>query len=94
MKYNCKVYKEDCSPADAEDKTLPNNSYLVKYIVDGYIKYDIAISHKRVDIFDYYYDNLKGDPNNEILSINWTAGTVNPKLWTSPKDKKQDKKKK
>jgi hypothetical protein len=94
MKYNCKVFRHDCSPSDAEDKSLPTNSYLVKYVIEGYIKYDIAISHKRVEIFDYYYDLLKDDENSEILSIEWTSGRINPRLWNNPNDKKQEKKKK
>jgi hypothetical protein len=79
-----KIYKKDCSPQDAEDKTLPLNSYLVSYIDEGHAKYDICISHKRVEIFDYYYDNFY-----KVLSIEWTKGSVNPKLWQDPNLKKK-----
>jgi len=80
-----KIYKKDCSPIDAEDKTLPVNSYLVEYIENEITKYDIVISHKRVDVFDYYYDTLmSSNRNNEIVSIEWTNGRVSAILWTDP----------
>lgn len=86
MKYRCTVYKEDCSPIEAEDTSLPLNSYLVKYEDEGAIKFDIVISHKRVDVFDFYYDNYAA-----IHSIEWTKGKVNPKLWSPPKQEKKKK---
>lgn len=84
MKYNIQIYKQDCSPVDAEDTSLPLNSYLVEYQDEGITKFDVVIAHKRVDVFDYYYDNYF-----KIVSIEWTNGKVNPKLWQDPKQKKK-----
>ena len=51
-----KILQEDCSPAAAEDRTLPHTAYLVTYEVNGIVKYDIAMGSKKVDIFDHYWD--------------------------------------
>lgn len=82
--YNCKVFKADCSPRDADDKSLPKNSYLVTYIENDELKYDIVISNKRVSIFDFYYDQLKSLKNSKVVCIEWTKGNCNPKTWINP----------
>ena len=76
-----KILQEDCSPAAAEDRTLPHTAYLVTYEVNGIVKYDIAMGSKKVDIFDHYWDNYK----NDLINIIQTEGRANPKLWTPPK---------
>lgn len=86
MKYSCKVYHQDCNPIDAQDTSLPLNSYLVTYEDEGVVKFDICIANKRVHIFDYYYDNF-----SKVIKIEWTNGKVNPKLWEDPKTKKKKK---
>lgn len=84
MKYNINIFKKDCNLSDAEDRSLPLNSYLVEYQDEGATKFDIVIAHKQVDIFDYYYDNFF-----KIVAISWTNGKVNPKLWENPNQKKK-----
>jgi len=46
---------------------------------EGRVKYDIAISSKRVEIFDHYWDRYRS-----VISMTQTEGRTNPKLW-SPK---------
>lgn len=72
-----KILHQNCDPKMAKDKTLPLNSYLVTYLIDGAVAYDIVISHKKVEIFDHYWDNYR----TALKAIKWTDGTVNPKLW-------------
>lgn len=73
---SAKVMFEDCDRAAAEDKGLPNNTYLITYFNDeGTVKYDIAQGTK-VDIFNMYYDKYKN-----VQGMDWTAGTINPKLY-------------
>ena len=87
MSSKIKILHQDCDPTIAQDKTLPQTAYLVEYLVDGMTKFDLVIGAKKVDIFDYYYDNYKKD----LLDINQSAGTSNPKLWggsSTPKKKK------
>ena len=57
-------------------------------------KYDIAICHKRVEIFDYYYDTLMGsNKDNKIVSIEWTNGRVSARLWSDPTESSKKKSK-
>jgi hypothetical protein len=71
-----KIIHEKCSTTLAEDKTLPLNSYIVSYFFEEDLFYDIVQSSSRVNIFDYYYDKYKN-----VKSINYTKGTINPKLY-------------
>jgi len=81
-----KVIQSDCDPTLAQDKTLPNNAYLVEYLQDGMTKFDIVMAAKTVDIFDDYYDKYKKDFKN----MTQAEGRSNPKLWgIEPKTKKK-----
>ena len=93
-KYWINIHAPDCSLEKSNVKTLPTNSYLVEYTVDNSDKthYDIVIAGKRADIFDFYWDKLKGG----LKSIGYTNGTRNPAMWgnapvaTKKKRKKND----
>lgn len=81
-----KVIHKKCDASLAKDKTLPLDSYLVSYLDEDQIVFDIVKASSQVSIFDHYYDNYgKGSP----ISIRWTDGTVNPKLWDYKKTKKK-----
>jgi hypothetical protein len=82
-----KFVKKDCLPEFAQDRSLPYTSYLVEYLVDGTVHYDVVICNKKVDIFDYYWDNYR----EGLIRFTQTEGRVNPKLWDHP-DKKKNKK--
>jgi hypothetical protein len=73
----CQVIHEKCEKSLANDKTLPTNSYLVTYLDEGKVNHDIIICNKRTDIFDMYWDKYR----ENLKSIVWTDGRVNPKLW-------------
>ena len=83
-----KVFQQNCDPGDAEDRTLPYTCYLVEYKVDGKETYDLVISSKKVEMFDYYWD-LYG---KDFVGWKQSEGRSNPKLWQDPNQK--DKKKK
>lgn len=84
----CKIIHENCDESLAKDKTLPSNSYLVKYYNEDNLRYDIVICNKRSDIFDMYWDKYR----EGLKSIKWTEGRVNPKLWgVAPKEVKKKK---
>jgi hypothetical protein len=72
-----KIINENCERELANDRTLPYNAYLVTYEVDAVMAYDLVISDKKSDIFDYYWDKyregLKGWKQSE--------GRVNPRMW-------------
>ena len=83
---NIKILHQNCDPALAEDRTLPYNAYIVKYIDDEVYCYDIVISNKQADIFDYYWDRYR----ERLIKFKQTEGRVNPKLWDNkPKEEKK-----
>ena len=73
---------ENCDKKLADNKSLPNNAYLVEYEVEGKTQYDVVQSIKVVDIFDQYYDKYK----KGLKKITQSEGTINPKLWSGKKD--------
>ncbi len=80
-----RILNEDCDPSLASNQSLPNNSFLVEYAVEGLAKFDLVMSNKKVDIFDHYWDKYKSDLNNIIQ----TEGNINPKLYNpNPKNEK------
>lgn len=85
---SCRILHENCDRSFAKDKTLPLNSYIVKYIVNDETRYDIVICNKQTQIFDMYWDRYR----EGLKDIRWTDGTVNPKLWgNKPKEEKKKK---
>jgi hypothetical protein len=82
-----KVIHQDCDPSLSEDRTLPNNSFLIEYILGEVSHYDIAAASKSAEIFDHYYDKYKKD----FVTMNQTEGRVNPKLWGNPEPAKSKK---
>jgi len=85
-----RILNEACDPEVATDKSLPNNAFLVSYSVGEEKKYDLVISSKKVDIFDHYYDKYKKD----LIDIQQSDGTANPKLWKSQEEMQKSSKKK
>jgi len=85
-----RILNEACDPEVATDKSLPNNAFLVSYSVGEEKKYDLVIFSKKVDIFDHYYDKYKKD----LIDIQQSDGTANPKLWKSQEEMQKSSKKK
>jgi hypothetical protein len=82
MEGSIKIIHKNCDSSLSKDKSLPINSYLVKYCSVDKIMYDI-VQGTRVNIFDHYYDEY-----GKVLAINWTDGRVNPKIYGSTPKKK------
>ncbi len=83
-----KILANDCNIEAAQDASLPYTAYMVEYKDhDGYTKYDIAMSNKQSEIFDYYYDKYK----RGLKKITQAEGKINPKLWQDPKEKQAKK---
>lgn len=70
------ILHKDCSPELKKNKELPLDSYLVSYRVNDELKYDIVRSGATVAIFDHYYDEYRN-----VISIVWTDGRINPKVY-------------
>ena len=78
------ILHQECEPSLAKDRRLPRDSYMVTYLKDGNLVYDIARG-SRVEIFDYYHDNFRN-----VKSINWTDGAINPRVYDYiPKETKK-----
>ena len=78
-----RLIQEKCDPKAADDRQLPYTSYLVKYLKDGKITYDVVVCNKRVELFDHYYDKY----NKDFIRFDQTEGRVSPKLWNNGKKK-------
>lgn len=83
-----KILHRDCDPDFANDRTLPYSTYLVEYRLDGVIRYDLVMTDKKVDIFDYYWDRYR----NDFISFKQSEGRTNPRLWNLPKKPESKKK--
>lgn len=85
-KYGCTIIKENCPFKDSFDKTLPSDAYIIEYVVNNKTFYDITRAKRKVDLFDMYYDKFR----NHLISINFSQGVVNPKIWGySPPEKRK-----
>ncbi len=81
------IIHEKCEKKAAEDSSLPRNAYLVTYVEEEKMAYDIVMCGSKTEIFDEYWDKYK----EGLLSIDWAQGNIKPSLWR-PKQGKEDKK--
>ena len=81
------IIREKCDPLLAKDKTLPCTAYLVEYVNEGVVEFDIVLAQKQVDIFDHYWDQYK----ENFKTFSQAAGTVSPRLWEDPQKPKPKK---
>ncbi len=82
------ILHQKCDPAVADDRTLPYNTYLVKYMEDDEVFYDLVMTNKKVDIFDYYWDRYR----EGLQWFKQSEGRINPKVWgNKPTEKKKRK---
>ena len=67
---------EDIKEMDAE---LPTDVHIVELRQGEETIYDAVRAYKKVDIFDVYYDKLKGQA--EVVAITNGYGRIKPKLF-------------
>lgn len=83
------IIHKDCDSKLSKDKSLPINSYIIKYFYKEKDRYDIVQASGFVEVFDSYYDEYGKD---SIKLIEWTDGKVNPKVYGyQPKENKKRK---
>jgi hypothetical protein len=85
MSDKIRIIHKNCDISLSKDKSLPLDSYLVTYSSNNKIMYDI-VQGTQVSIFDYYYDEYRN-----LISMKWTDGRVNPKLYSAQNTKKNKK---
>ncbi len=85
-RYGCDILIENSSYADVCTKDAPNDAYIIKYLVDEKICFDLTRG-SRIKLFDMYWDKFR----ENLKSIDFGYGRVNPKLWgyKSPEKKKR-----
>ena len=87
-KYGSEIIVENGSYEDVNTKQAPTDAYIIQYVHDDQVRYDLTRGTK-VTIFDMYWDKFK----DGIKSIGYGKGTVKPNLWgySSPTKKKKRK---
>lgn len=87
--YGCEILLEKTTIEKAKDFSLPNDAYLIWYVVDGEEYIDLTRCPKRVNLFDMYYD--KYGPG-AVKKIDFGYGRTNPKLWGYKQPEKKKRK--
>ena len=84
-RYGCEILIQDGSYAEVCTKDAPNDAYIIKYMVDDKICFDLTRGG-RIKLFDMYWDKFKSG----FVGFSWTKGSVNPKMWGyKPKEEKK-----
>ena len=86
--YGCDIVVEDGSIEDVSTKKAPTDAYIIKYLYEDNVHYDLTRGTK-VSLFDMYWDKFKGG----LQSINYGNGGIKPNLWgyQAPTPKKKRK---
>ena len=85
-RYGCDIIIQGGSYSEVCTKDAPNDAYIIKYMVDDKICFDLTRGG-RVKLFDMYWDKFR----DNLKSIDFGYGRINPKLWgyKSPEKKKR-----
>ncbi len=86
--YGTDIVVENGTQEEVKATQAPNDAYIVKYVYEDSVRYDLTRGSK-VSLFDMYYDKLK----QGLKSIEYGRGTIRPSLWgyKSPQGKKKKK---
>ena len=86
--YGCDIVVEDGSIEDVSTKKAPTDAYIIKYLYEDNVHYDLTRGTK-VSLFDMYWDKFKGG----LQSIGYGNGGIKPNLWgyQAPAKKKKRK---
>ena len=88
-KYGSEIIVENGSLEDVNTKQAPTDAYIIKYVHDDQVRYDLTRGTK-IKLFDMYWDKFKGG----IKSIEYGMGSIKPNLWgyqSTPTRKKKRK---
>jgi len=86
--YGCEIVVEDGSVEQVNTKKAPTDSYVVKYVYEDKLCYDLTRGAK-TNLFDMYWDKFKVG----LQSIEYGNGNIKPSLWgyKAPQQKKKRK---
>lgn len=75
-RYGCDILIENGSYSDVCSTDVPNDAYIIKYLVDDKICFDLTRGSK-LRLFDMYWDKFR----ENLKNIDYGYGRINPKLW-------------
>lgn len=87
-RYGCEIMIENGTWEQVNTKECPNDARIVKYELDGQIRYDLTRGQKTVSIFNMYWDKFR----EGLKSIEYGQGSYNPKLWGTPSSETKKRK--
>ena len=87
--YGCTIIIEDGTFADVSTRQAPTDAYIIKYLYEDKIHFDLTRGTK-ITLFDMYWDKFKGN----LKSIGYGNGTIKPNLWGYQSPKPKGKKRK
>ena len=79
---------EDIDRDNFDDSKLPSDVHIVTFTLDGARQHDAVRGYTKVDIFDEYYDKVRG--KGEILAIESGFGKIRPNLYGKIAAKDED----
>ena len=74
--YGCNIIVENGSLEEVSIKNVPTDGYIIKYVRDDQVHYDLTRGTK-ITLFDMYWDKFKGG----LKSIGYGNGSIKPNLW-------------
>jgi len=86
--YGCEILLEKTTIEQSKDSSLPNDAYLIWYVVEGETHIDLTRSGKRSDLFDFYYDTYGP---GAVQKIDFGYGRISPRLWGYKQPEKKKK---
>ena len=87
--YGCDIVVENGSLQDVSTKKAPTDAYIIKYVYEEKVHYDLTRGTK-TSLFDMYWDKFKG----ALQSIDYGNGSIKPNLWGYKAPQQQKKKRK
>tara|TARA_B100000965_G_scaffold258468_1_gene217856 strand:+ start:5771 stop:6118 length:348 start_codon:yes stop_codon:yes gene_type:complete len=87
--YGCVIVVEDGSFENVATKNAPTDAYIIKYMYEDKIHFDLTRGTK-ISLFDMYWDKFK----DGLKSIDYGNGTIKPYLWGYQSPKPKGKKRK
>ena len=88
-KYGTSIIIENGTYEEVRTTQAPNDAYIVKYVHEGSVRYDLTRGTK-MSLFDMYYDKFK----TGLKIIDYGKGTIKPALWGYNNPKTKTKKRK
>ena len=78
-KNKIQILEQEIDTEKFDDKGLPADTHMVTYEIEGKTLSDTVRAYTKVDIFDAYYDKLKGV--GIVTKIESGYGNVRPNLY-------------